>query len=186
MLGKEINFMNRAANKKGGSLLHKIEHAIDISIPYFLVILLIITSIDIFYAEMAHEYAYEMEIIDTAIISVFVADLAFKYKRARNFPEFVKFNWIDILAVMPFYMMFRFLDEFILTSEIVKDGQQTIHIADGIEKEAASAAKDAKGAKIVTRSEKMLREVRILSRVQRFAKVVHFFENPKHKHNSLN
>lgn len=176
--------MKRARHKKDSSMLCKIEHAIDTSVPYLLVALLIITSIDLFYAEMAEQYAFQIELIDEIIISMFIIDLAFKYRRAKSVPEFVKSNWIDIIAVIPFYMMFRLVDEFILTSELVKESQQTIHIVEGVEKEAASAARDAKEVKTVARSEKMLREVRILSRTPKLAKAVSFFENPKHVRNS--
>lgn len=93
-------------------------------------------------------------------------------------PQFIRSKWIDIVVVLPLYMMFRFVDEFLLTSEVVKESQQTLHIADEVEKEAAAAIKDAKSAKIVTRSEKMLREVRILGRVPKLAKAARFFENP--------
>lgn len=176
--------MKRARHKKGIDMLHKIEHAIDASVPYLLVALLIITSIDIFYAEMAEQYASQIELIDEIIISLFIIDLAFKYRRARSVPKFLKSHWIDIIAVIPFYMIFRLVDEFILVSEVVKEGQQTLHIAEGVEKEAAVAARDAKEIKVVARSEKMLREVRILSRAPKLAKAARFFENPKHTHNS--
>ncbi|MBU4451343.1 MAG: ion transporter [Nanoarchaeota archaeon] len=173
-------------HKKDSRMLHKIEHAIDAAIPYLLVALIVITSIDMFYAEMAEQYAFQIGLIDEIIISLFVIDLLFKYRRAQNFPKFLKKNWIDIIAVMPFYMMFRLVDEFILASEVVRESQQTLHIAEGIEKEAATAAKDIKGAKMITRSERMLRELRVLSRVPRFAKAARFFEKPKHLSNSLN
>jgi len=159
-------------------MLYKTEHAIDASVPYLLVALLIITSIDLFYAEMAEQYAHQIELIDEAIISLFVIDLAFKYRRARSIPEFIKAHWIDIIAVIPFYMIFRLVDEFVLTSELVKESQQTIHIAEGVEKEAATAARDAKEIKVVARSEKMLREVRILSRAPKLAKAAKFLEHP--------
>ena len=158
--------------------LHRLESWIDTSIPYLLVALLVITAIDIFSPEIAEEHLLEMEIADNFIISLFVIDLAFKYRKARSMPKFIRSNWIDILAVIPFYMIFRFVDEFILTSELVRESQQTVHIAAGIEEEAAKDIKELKSAKAITRSEKMLRELRILGRVPRIAKAAHFFEGP--------
>jgi len=182
--GKTMICMKRVRHKKDSIMLCKIEHAIDASVPYLLVALLIITSIDMFYAEMAEAYANQIELIDELVISLFLIDLVFKYRRARSIPEFFKSHWIDIIAVIPFYMMFRLVDEFVLTSELVKESQQTIHIVEGVEKEAVTAARDAKEIKVVARSEKMLREVRILSRVPKLAKAAGFFENPKHVRNS--
>lgn len=186
--------MKHAMNKKSNGVMRGIETAIDASVPYLLVILLIITSIDIFYAEMAHTYSNEIVLIDNAVIWLFIIDLLFKYHNAKNAPRFIKENWLGIFAVMPFYFIFRFVDEFVIASELVKEGQQTLHIAEGVEKEAATAVKDIKGAKIITRSERMLRELRVLSRIPRFAKAarliphfakaVRFFENPKHVRNS--
>jgi len=176
--------MKRAMHKKDSGRLYETEHAIDASVPYLLVILLIITSIDMFYAEMAEAYMAQIELIDGIIILLFVIDLAFKYRRARSVPEFLKSHWIDIIAIIPFYMMFRLVDEFVLTSELVKEGQQTLHIAEGVEAEAAAAAKDAKVVKMMTRSERMLREVRVIARFPKFVKAAYFFEHPKHAHSS--
>ena len=172
--------MNRAVHKKNRGTFQKIETAIDASVPYLLVILVIITSIDIFYAEMAETYSLQIEIIDTSVIGLFAIDLIFKYHRAKSTPRFIRENWIDIVAVIPFYLVFRLVDEFVIASELVREGQQTLHIAEGVEKEAATAAKDVKTVKIVTRSERMLREARVLGRVPKFISASRFFEKPKY------
>lgn len=160
------------------SRLHKIEHFVDKSIPYLLVILIIITLIDVFYVEIAERYLHTIEFIDNIVIAFFITDLAFKYKRASNIPQFIKNNWIDIIAVMPFYFMFRLVDEFLVASELIKESQQSLHVAAGVEKEATTAAKELKDAKMITRSEKMLKEIKIFSRIPRFVKALDFFEKP--------
>ncbi len=64
--------------------LRKIELLVDKSIPYLLVVLIIITLVDVFHAEVAKEYLHTIEFVDNAVIAFFIADLAFKYKRAQN------------------------------------------------------------------------------------------------------
>ena len=168
------------------SSIRRIESAVDASIPYLLVALVLLTVIELFSPEIVEAHFNEIAFADNSIAIVFAADLLFKYSRSKNLPQFVKRNWIDILAVMPFYMMFRLLDEFLAASDLVNKGQQTIPLVIDVEREAAKDMREIKEAKLVSRSERMLREIRILSRFPRLAKAAHFFEKPDHKTNHKN
>ncbi len=159
--------------------LKKTEKFIDMSIPYLLVVLLIITAIDIFFEEIAFKYSIAIDITDNVIILFFLGDLGFKYRRSSSMSQFVKSSWIDIIAVIPFYMIFRVVEEFAFAAEIVKGGQDAVGIAENVEKEASTLTKEMKNQKIMMRSEKMMRYIKILARVPRLAKAVPFFDKPK-------
>jgi hypothetical protein len=65
------------------------------------------------YGELYHDYII---ILDYIIVTFFVVDLCFKWNHVRNIKTFVKLYWIDIIAVFPFYLIFR---TFYLVREIV-------------------------------------------------------------------
>lgn len=161
------------------SALKKTEKFIDMSIPYMLAVLLTITAVDFFFEEIAIKYSHAIDIIDNIIILFFLADLAFKYMRSKNIPQFVRANWIDIIAVIPFYMIFRIAEEFAFMSEMLKSGKDTVEIGASVEKESSIALKELREAKLAMRSEKMLRYIKIAARIPRLAKAVHFFERPR-------
>ena len=163
-------------------ILSKAEIIVDKLIPYLLVGLIIIIGIEIFFPVVAETYPSTIQLADNVVIGFFIVDLAFKYRRAKNVSEFIKSNWVDIIAVIPFYLFFRVMEEFVLVSNVVKEGQEVAHVASGIENGAACATKELRNFKMITRSESMTREIRVLERMPRLLKAVHFFEKPKEDH----
>ena len=87
------------------SVFNKIEHYVDKSIPYLLGLLLIMIILELVYKTEAEKYSLYIDIIDYFIIFVFVIDLAFKYNRTRNVKKFLKTYWIEIIAILPFYLV---------------------------------------------------------------------------------
>lgn len=99
---------------KSRPIFNKIEHFVDKSIPVMLVILTVLIILEFTkYGVIYHDYIL---LVDYVIVSFFVVDLIFKWNHIRNFKEFVKLYWIDIIAVFPFYLIFR---AFYLVREIV-------------------------------------------------------------------
>jgi len=95
-------------------ILEKIERFVDLAIPIMLVILTVLIILEFTrYADLYHNY---LLIVDYIIVTFFVIDLAFKWNRIRDFKKFVGLYWIDIIAVFPFYLVFR---TFYLIREII-------------------------------------------------------------------
>jgi len=61
--------------------MHKIESAVDKSIPYLLFALLFLIIGEIFYAHKLEQYTLIISIFDDVIIIIFILDLIFKYIR---------------------------------------------------------------------------------------------------------
>ncbi|MBI4738134.1 ion transporter [Candidatus Woesearchaeota archaeon] len=187
---------------------HDLEVLVDHLIPYLLIILLNIIIIEFFFKEAAEKYHTLIVITDAFIVTVFFVDLVFKYLRTRNVPLFVKHYWLDILAVFPFFLVFRLFEALGLLGggvETISATQKVVHeglevekegvkiIKEGekltklfregteIEKEVAYGAQEAERIVKATRTQLFARFIRPLSRAPRFAKVLHFFEKP-HKH----
>jgi hypothetical protein len=110
--------------------LHEVEIIVDRIIPYLVVLIILIVIADIFFTNYVEPYHLLIESIDYFIISVFVIDLIFKFNRVRKFKIFLRKYWLDILAVFPFFLLFRAIEEIALILRLEKEvsqGQQIIH-----------------------------------------------------------
>ena len=86
----------------------QIEKLVHYSVPLFLVILFVSITIEFLYPEVVQPYTVYLRIFDGFIVALFAADLTFIYRRSQSFRQFVTKNWIDILATIPFFIVFRF------------------------------------------------------------------------------
>src|SRR3989338_8176599 len=115
--------------------LHKIELIADKLIPYSLIILLFIIIGEFFFHEKIEPYAIFAEIIDNAIILIFVLDLIFKYVRIRNFPNFMRKYWLEVIAVFPAFLILRLLERFVPVASLGETLQASLHETLEVEKE---------------------------------------------------
>jgi hypothetical protein len=185
--------------------MHKIEVVVDKAIAPSLIVLLAIIVLELGMQEFVeqHGLATYLKIADWAIITLFVTDLAFKYIRTRHIPQFLRKYWLDILAVFPFFLMFRFYEVTIgLFSQTILEGADTAQMLlhEGLEvekegarivREAENIAKEAGKVGRIERSTRFARFLRPLFRMPRFLKAAartqKFYEKPKgeHHHNEF-
>ncbi|MBI4146288.1 ion transporter [Candidatus Woesearchaeota archaeon] len=105
--------------------LERLEHFVDRAIPYLLVLLTLLIIAE--FTSLVEKYHTLFSVVDYTILAFFVADLVFKWRHTRKIIPFVKLYWIDILAVFPFYLVFRLYFvalEFAAAGEI---GQKLLH-----------------------------------------------------------
>ncbi|MBN2111949.1 ion transporter [Candidatus Woesearchaeota archaeon] len=165
--------------------MHKVELVVDKLIPPMLVALLFLIIIEIFFEEFAHTYEFWIVLADYIVISVFVLDVLFKYIRIKPFKKFLKESWLDIIAIFPFALLFRFVEgffEIFALSEIVKESQSVLHEATHLEKEAGKIVKEVERAGKVARTTRFARFIRPVARAPRFVKAFAFYEKPTGKH----
>ena len=155
--------------------LHKLEIIVDKSIPFLLVILLFIIIGEFWFHELIEHYRTAADIIDSFIIAVFVIDLCFKYNRIRNFPKFLRASWLDILAIFPFFLIFRIIEGsvgVIESAEVISRTQKVVHVGLEIEPEVGKVLKEGElFAKEASRAERFGRFLRPLTRGIRFLKL---------------
>jgi len=171
---------------------HTIELIVDRLIPYLVILLAVVIIIELFFEEFAEANYTLLNIVDYVIIAFFAVDLYFKYIRIRNIKSFFRTCWLDILAIFPFVLIFRVVEEVLLYFRIsreVRQIQSGLHLATGIEKEAPAILKE--GAKIIqevertgkiSRTRLFLRVLKPLQRSPRLLKAVPFYEKPTGKH----
>ena len=162
--------------------LKKIEHIVDILIPYLLLLLAIVIAIELFFPILVIKYYTLIEVIDGSIILFFIVDLSFKYKRAKNVKDFIKRYWLEIIAVLPFYLVFRLFERTFELFGILgtKEAQQVAHIGVELEREG-KLVKVAEETKFISRTERFSRFIRPILRLPRFLKATEFYEKPKRK-----
>ncbi len=168
--------------------LEKIEVFVDKLIPYLILLLIVVVVIDVFFKQTAASYHTELYVTDSVIITFFVIDLIFKYRRVHNIPKFLKLYWLDILAVFPFLLMLRVFEEILLISEgSVSTLRNLFHAGLVLEEEVTA---ETKLTRAVKSSELIAKEGRVglvakwfrpIRRLPRLLKAVSFYEHPKQK-----
>jgi hypothetical protein len=171
-------------------LLHNLEVIVDKSIPYLVLILLILIVLDIFYHEKTIPYENQILILDYFIVIIFIIDLSFKYYRVRNAKTFIKRYWIDIIAVFPFFLMFRLVEEILIlarVSESLSETQKFVHtgveigrVSKGIEEEAR-VLREIQEASRLERTTLIGKIIRPAERIPRIWRMLHFYEKPERK-----
>lgn len=184
------------------SLGKKIEVIVDKLIPYVVVLLLIVIILQFVSPTWVHNNEIYIQLFDYFIMLVFGIDLVFKYKRVHHFREFMRKYWLDVVAIFPFYLVFRVFEESFLlfrAGEQLGDIQPLIHSGVEIEKAAAGFVREAemsartakeagllsKEAAELSRTKFIFRILRPVSQTPRLAKAVAYYEDPSVEHKKV-
>ncbi len=152
--------------------VHKIELFVDKIIPVLLVILIGIIVIELWFHVFFEKYFLVIEVLDWFIVSVFVVDLLFKYVRSKKIGLFLKTSWLDILAVFPFFLLFRFIEGLVTAGETISGLQKIVHASVEVEKEFGFTLKEGERiAKEGARTERFAKFLRPFGRSFRFLKM---------------
>ena len=161
--------------------LHRIEHVVDKLIPFSLILLLIIIIGEFFFYDALQPYHAAMDAVDYSIILLFVIDLTFKYMRIHNIPRFLKECWLEIIALLPVFVVVRVFEIFapLTRLDLASDAAHGV-----LEAEAkwGILVKEAERAGEASRLAVLQRFIRPLARLPRFAKAFSFYERPTGKH----
>ncbi|MBI1970440.1 hypothetical protein HYS47_01710 [Candidatus Woesearchaeota archaeon] len=185
--------------------LHYLHLVVDKLIFPSLLVILLLVVLELFFPAVAAPYRNLIDAIDLAIIILFVIDLSFKYARATSVRGFLRQYWIEIIAVIPFFLLFRMVEGITrvlgAAGETTKETQQLVHLGSGLSKQAEHELIGTRQAfRIGIRLEqegrliRLARFLRPLLRLPRFLKLnirewekrfaasITFFEEPFHSH----
>ena len=155
--------------------LHTVEVIVDKLIPFLLIILAAIIIVELTSDKLAEKYHTYIQIFDYFLITTFIIDLGFKYHRIRNIPQFIRECWLDIIAIFPFFIVFRFFEGLLGIlgiSEATVQAQKVLHVGVGVEKEIAATVKEgSRVAEEVSRAEKLTKYIRAGARSLRLLKL---------------
>ncbi|MBI4144011.1 hypothetical protein HY486_02075 [Candidatus Woesearchaeota archaeon] len=143
-----------------------VEKVVDRVIPW-LVLLLGIEIILGFIYDL-HDYEGIIHWFDRFVITVFVADLVFKWFRVRSMRVFIRLYWLDIVAVLPFYWVFSTYEWITGSTRIAEESQKFVHEALLIRE--AKVAREIELIKSASRGELFF--VRIIESVQKILRLL--------------
>jgi len=134
-----------------------------------------IVVLEIFFTEAAHHYDNWINLADTVVITIFIADIGFKFQHATTIEGFVRGHWLEIIAIMPFFLFFRVIEGIFIATDLLDLGQHTAHLAEG--------ARSGRFTQVfrsseLARSTRFGRFIRVFSRAPRFAKAAEFYRHP--------
>ncbi len=123
---------------------NKLDSVVQTIIPPALVLLLTVTIIELFYG--VEGYSTLIDIFDAFVIIIFAIDLYFRWKETPKFFPYVKKHFLDIIATIPFNLIFWGMDYFVFTRAL-------------------------RGVRILARYGRLLRLVRFIARAPRFLRM---------------
>lgn len=150
--------------QKPASRLERIVHA---AIPALFIALLVLIILE-FTVDTEH-YEPWLGIADGVVVSFFMADLVYKWLHTKRLVPFLKHNWLDIVAVFPFYLVFRAvigIRGIVGVAEEVSEAQKIAHEA-AIIREAELITKAEREAKVAREAELVAKEARGAGRAVR-------------------
>jgi len=156
--------------------LRVIELAIDKVVPYLLIVLLATIIVDIALAASLEEYSVNLEIVDYAIVFIFVIDLIVKFIRARTIKGFLRKYWLEIIAVLPAFVVARIVEEIsglFIASEEMRAVQGIAHEVVQVEEQTPKIASQ------LGRSTRFARFIAPIARLPRFARAFEFYKRKK-------
>ncbi len=143
--------------------LEAVERVVDRAVPYVLALLTLLIILEFTRVASAyHDFFVRMDIF---IVAFFVIDLCFKWYHTREVLKFIRLYWIDILAVFPFYAVFRLYfavtELFAAGESVQKVLHETVLLRETKllrESEyAAKLAKEGRFVRVIARSLRILR-----------------------------
>jgi len=155
----------------------KAEKLVDKLILPSLVAVFVIVIVGLFFQDFYSQYKYTINFLDNIVISIFVMDLGFKVYRAKEWDNFLREHWIEILAVTPAFMFYRLIEGIFIAIEYVEKSQHIAHLLEGLRSGRFAALFRSSE---VARSERLARFIRPLSKSPRLAKALKFYESPEH------
>lgn len=158
------------------------EVVVDKIIPYILILLLFIIFGQMLYPAEFERYDTLINIFDLYIVFIFTLDLTFKHRRMRllNQHGFMRRYWLEIIAVIPFYLIFRIFEEGVILTRFKEEEKMELFFRDVIklEKEGEELISKIEKSKNISRTRLIGRFFKPLLQIPRFLKIIHFFEKP--------
>lgn len=162
----------------------KIERVNSRLIPYAIALLLLVIIYEIFFHIENHALNLTVEIVDGMIIAIFVVDLIFLARKAKSVQFFFRNYWLDILAVLPFTLIFNLVNRvyrLLTVTEQLAIGQAVVHEGLEARKGLGAFLREEKIAALF-RGERLAKGVRIGARILRVVTKSRLFTHVHKKH----
>lgn len=95
---------------------NKLDRNIQLLIPPLLIILLTVSLFELFFN--ISKYSFIIDLFDLFVVVIFVIDLYFRWQETPSFIPFIKKHYIEIIATIPFNLIFIGFDYLVFTRGI--------------------------------------------------------------------
>ncbi len=150
-----------------------LERFFDKMILPALLVLVFIVIADVFFTDFKYEYEIYFLYADLAVLSIFVGDLSFKFKRAKSWEGFLRREWLEVIAVLPFFWIFRLLDSVIRLGELA---QEILHL---LARSGRFVRLFAAFGVVTSRHKRFSDFVEKITRTNRFEEATKFYKHPE-------
>jgi hypothetical protein len=161
--------------------ISNLEKIVDILITPAVIVIAVLIIGELFFG--FEKYEPWLTIADLAVVGVFILDLILKYRRVHDLKKFVKLYWLEILAVFPFYLLFRgfsILQNLLPFGDSSEVLQRTLH--------ETSLLRESRELEVFTKEERLAaRGLRFGQRVLRLvaARLHHAYRRLRHAHHKV-
>lgn len=140
-------------------------------VPFLVLGLLVILLLDnpFWILVDLHRYETLLALFDATVLFFFVIDLIYKWQHTQEWKLFIRLYWLDVLAVMPIYLLFRSYTELArifrggeeITETAQKVAHETVLLRESrlIEEARMIEAQIIKEARIASRSIKIVQRM---------------------------
>ncbi|MBI2133496.1 hypothetical protein HYU11_02325 [Candidatus Woesearchaeota archaeon] len=161
--------------------MYKAEKIVDDALPLLLVLFILVVALEVLFPEETKPFQDHIDLFDTILILVFASDLFFKYERMHNFKKFLSKYWLQIIAIIPFYAVFRML-EYLELADLASRGGKFVNQTQFM-RGPALLIREAEKVEGISRTEKLLK-FKPLSRFPKLIDAIPYFEKPTGKHHN--
>lgn len=117
---------NKKAKPK--NFIESVEFIVDRAVPFSLVILFTSVLLQFLYSEILEPYDTFFNYLDWSIITLLVLDLIFKFKKTPNSKVFIKRYWLEILAILPFFLILKVFEGVAISLTFLTRGALTVPV----------------------------------------------------------
>ena len=146
----------------------RIEALVERAVPYAILLLIPLILIELVFGDRIGGWLLAIHIADGIIIGILAVDLGFRFQRAASIRGFVRTYWLDILALLPVFVVLRVVEEVALLA-------QAGEMVQGAAGEAAAVQRE-------TRLERFRQYFRPLARSPRLLRAFTFYARDSRVH----
>lgn len=157
--------------------MQRLERIIDRAVPWLILVLVPLIVAE-FFVDPTSLFGAVIDVFDWFVISVLALDLVFKFRHATSFSGFFKGHWLEVVSLLPVFVVLRVFEELRLVVDAGGAVQEVAGEVVSVEQEAAKASRSASRTRSVSRLNLFRRLARPIARLPRFSKAAHFYMHP--------
>ncbi|MGM0482800.1 MAG: HPP family protein [Patescibacteria group bacterium] len=125
-----VGFSKKEGGEKGKpkGYFSLMEYYVDKAVPFLLVLLFASILSQFLYPEVLEPFGPYFDMVDQIVILFLIVDLGFKFKEASSATSFFRRYWLELIAVLPFFIVVRAFQGLAVSAEFLTKGALSIPV----------------------------------------------------------